>query len=303
MRGQALAEAAYLLPDDRAALGIAGPDARAFLQGLVTNDVDRVAPTRAVYAAFLTAQGRFLHDFFVAEVAGALYLDCEAGRRDDLLRRLSPYRLRSKVTLSDAGAALAVALLFGSSALARLGLPAEPGHARPLADGVVYVDPRLPALGARALLPRAAAPRILEAAGFAPGEAGDYERLRLSLGVPDGSRDLAVERAILLENGFDELNAIDWHKGCYLGQELTARTKHRGTVRKRLVPVAIDGPVPACGTPVTVGGEEAGEMRTALPGLGLALLRLEFLDERAAGAAFVAGAARLTPRRPAWAAD
>src|SRR6185503_18496273 len=106
----------------------------------------------------------------------------------------------------------------------------------------------------------------------------EYEALRLELGVPDGSRDLPVEKAILLENGFDELHGIDWQKGCYMGQELTARTKYRGLVRKRLLPVEIEGPLPAPGTPVMAGDKEAGEMRSGADGLGLALLRLEHLE-------------------------
>src|SRR5262249_43434188 len=152
--------------------------------------------------------------------------------REDLRRRLSVYRLRSKVTLADATADFVVALLYGGDVTARLGLGGEPGNARPWAGGFVYVDPRLPELGARAVLPRGSAVEILAQSGLAPGTAGDYDRLRLSLGVPDGSRDLPVEKAILLENGFDELHGIDWQKGCYMGQELTARTRYRGLVRK-----------------------------------------------------------------------
>lgn len=292
---------AYLLPADRGVLSVAGPDARAFLQGLVSNDLDKVTAGRAVYAALLTAQGRFLHDFLIAELGGVLRLDCEAARLADLLRRLSLYRLRSKVELADAGADLCVALLFGESALETLRLPAEPGSTAAFAGGIAFVDPRLAALGARAILPRSGAEERLAAAGFSPGVAEDYERLRLTLGVPDGSRDMPVEKAILLENGFEELNGVDWQKGCYLGQELTARTKYRGVVRKRLVPVAIDGPVPQWGTPVMLGGNEAGEMRSALPGVGLALLRLECLDPPPPAGALTAGSARLTPRKPDWA--
>ena len=118
--------------------------------------------------------------------------------------------------------------------LPALACPPRRGGAAAESGGVVFVDPRLAALGARAILP----PDKMPAEN---GSAADYDRLRLSLGVPDGSRDLPVEKAILLENGFDELNAIDWDKGCYMGQELTARTRYRGLVRKRLLPVAIEG--------------------------------------------------------------
>jgi folate-binding protein YgfZ len=291
----AMSEALFLLPDDRAVLRIAGPDARGFLQGLVSNDVTRATAERAIYAALLTPQGKFLHDFFILERDGALCLDGEAARLADLQRRLTLYKLRSKVTIAPAPE-LAVALLYGDEAAARLGLPAEPGAARAIGDTTVFVDPRLAELGARAILPRDGAAAVLAGLGFAPGAVAGYERRRLAAGVPDGSRDLPVEKAILLENGFDELHGIDWQKGCYMGQELTARTRYRGLVRKRLLPVEIDGPLPAAGTPVMAGDKEAGEMRSGIDGLGLALLRLEHLDE-----GLRSGDSRLTPRRPAWA--
>ena len=290
-------QAFQLIAEQRGLVAIGGDDRTAFLQGLVSNDVSRVSTDRAVYAALLTPQGRYLHDFFIAAIGDTLYLDCEAARREDLRRRLSIYRLRSKVTLADATADFVVALLYGADLADRLGLGDEPGAAKPWESGVVYVDARLPQLGARAILPRAHAGVILAQAGLVPGNATDYDRLRLSLGVPDGSRDLPVEKAILLENGFDELHGIDWQKGCYMGQELTARTKYRGLVRMRLLPVAIEGPAPPAGTPVMAGDKEAGEMRSAAGDRGLAMLRLDCLD----GAELRAGEARLTPQRPAWA--
>ncbi|MEX2009009.1 MAG: folate-binding protein [Dongiaceae bacterium] len=297
-----IAEPTYLLPEGRGVIAVSGPDAVPFLQGIVSNDVTRVAPDRAIYAAFLTPQGKFLHDFFIARIGETLCLDCEAARRADLLRRLSVYRLRSKVELADATADLAVATMFGPRAAAVLGLPAEPGRAVAVAGGVAYVDPRLDALGARAVLPPPRAAAAVAAAGFVAGNPADYERLRLSLGVPDGSRDLPVEKAILLENGFDELHGVDWRKGCYLGQELTARTKYRGVIRKRLVPVRIDGPLPESGTPIHLGDREAGEMRSGADGIGLALLRLECLDPAVGGEVLVAGDSRLTPVKPGWVA-
>ncbi len=296
-----LPDAAFFLAESRGVLAVEGPDARELLQGLVSNDVNRVAADRAVHAALLTAQGRYLHDFFIAGLGGALLLDCEAARRDDLKRRLSIYRLRAKATIADATERLAVALIYGKRSLELLGLPEQPGFAGPLGDGVVYVDPRLQGLGARALLPRGTAAGTLAGTGLAAGSQAEYDRLRLSLGIPDGSRDLPVEKAILLENGFDELHGIDWNKGCYIGQELTARTKYRGLVRKRLMPVTIDGPTPAPGTPVMFDGQQAGEMRSAAGNLGLAMVRLEFLEKIGPDGVLAAGEARLTPHRPDWA--
>jgi folate-binding protein YgfZ len=286
---------------DRAVLEIAGEDRRAFLQGLVSNDVEKVAPDRAIYAALLTAQGKYLHDFFIAEIGDAFLLDAEAARRVDLKRRLGLYRLRAKVTLGENGDRYIVAAAFGSDALSLLDLPAEPGVAVPFAGGIAYVDPRLPELGARLLLRRGAGLAPLESAGFRIDDGTQYDRLRLSLGIPDGSRDLAVEKAILLESGFEELNGVDWQKGCYIGQELTARTKYRALIKKRLMPVTIEGPLPAPGTPVMLGDQEAGEMRTGRDGLGLALLRLDAMAAAPAGTPLTAGDATLIAHKPRWA--
>jgi folate-binding protein YgfZ len=279
----------FVLARERALISLSGPDRAAFLQGLVSNDLTKASAGRALYAAFLTAQGKYLHDIFIATWGDRLLIECEAARRGDLLRRLSLYKLRSKIALAEE-TGLAVGLYFGEGALSSLGLPPEPGTARAEGDGIVFTDPRLAALGARAYLP----------AGELPAESGrwaDYDRLRISLGVPDGSRDLPVEKAILLENGFDELNAIDWDKGCYMGQELTARTRYRGLVRKRLMPVLIEGPAPSFGAPLMLGDKEAGEMRSANGELGLALVRIDAFGQ----GHLSSGEARLTPMKPDWA--
>jgi len=297
-----MSEPRFAILQGRAVLAVSGADRATFLQGLVSTDVTAVSESTAIHTAFLTAQGKYLHDFFIAALGESFLLDCEAARAEDLKKRLSMYRLRSKVTI-DARPDLAVAAIYGASAAEALGLAGEAGAARRLDGGVAFVDPRLAAAGARAILPAESAEATLSAAGLAAGTAEDYDQARLALGLPDGSRDLVPEKSILLENGFDELNGVDWEKGCFLGQELTARTHYRGLVKKRLMPVEIDGPLPAPGTLVMLGEKEAGEMRSGSDALGLALLRLEVVAAAAeSGDALTAGEARLTPKKPAWAA-
>lgn len=300
-----MAEKTGVVLDRRGLIAVKGEDSREFLQGLISNDINKVSENQAIYAALLTPQGRYLHDFFIALLGEALILDCEAERRADLMRRFAFYKLRSKVTLEDVSETFLVAALIGEAALGSLGLDGEPGRAASFGGGVVFADPRLGALGARAILPRAGAESVLTRIGFLPAGAGtaeDYERLRLSLGVPDGSRDLEVEKAFPMENGFDELNGLDWNKGCYMGQELTARIKHRGLVKKRLMPVAVDGPLPAPGTPVMLGNSEAGEIRSGMEKIALAVLRLEAVSEaRAEGVILTAGEAGIMPFTPDWA--
>jgi folate-binding protein YgfZ len=289
-------EASFALLDDRSILAVYGADRRIFLQGLVSNDVEKVGPRQACYAALLTAQGKYLHDFMMIELGGAVLLEAEAGRLGDLKRRLSMYRLRAKAAL-DERPELAVAAVFGEGARAAMGLSEEPGSARPFASGVAFVDPRLAALGVRCILPNTDLRSALEGAGLAETGFPVYDRLRLELGIPDGGRDLVPEKSILLEAGFDELNGVDWQKGCYVGQELTARTKYRGLIKKRLMPVEIDGPAPGPGTIVTAEGREVGEMRSSRDGLGLALLRIEPVVE---GKHLKAGDTTLVPAKPGW---
>jgi folate-binding protein YgfZ len=278
----------------RGVLEIAGADRIAFLQGLVSNDVAKADPAHAVFAALLTAQGKYLHDFFILALGEALYLECEAARLADLKKRLSIYKLRAKVTLTEASERFIVAAAWGDGALAKLGLPATAGAAKEFSGGIAYVDPRLAEMGARFLLSRGGENKI-EALGFSRADATAYDRHRLALGVPDGSRDLVPEKSILLENGFEELNGVDFGKGCYMGQELTARTKYRALIRKRLVPVSVDGPLPAPGTIVMAGEQEAGELRSGADGMALALLKIDTL-----GGTLSAGSAKLIAQKPGW---
>jgi tRNA-modifying protein YgfZ len=291
----------YAILEDRALLAVAGEEARSFLQGLISNDIEKATESHGIYAALLTPQGKFLFDFLIVGQGDRLLFDAEAARRVELKKRLTFYKLRSKATIVEENG-LSVVAAFGADAVQRLGLAAEAGSAKPFAGGVAMTDPRLTGLGARLLLPPDRVAE-LEALGFARAESAEYDRWRLSLGVPDGSRDLEIEKSFLLECNFEELNGVDFDKGCYVGQELTARTKYRGVVRKRLMRVDVDGPLPAPGTPILLDGTEAGEMRSGRDGVGLALIRLEHWEKaRSAGTPLTASGATVTPVKPDWAA-
>lgn len=284
----------------RALIAIDGEDCKTFLHGLVSANILTLEPGLARYGAFLTTKGRFLYDFFAVEQNGAILLDTEADQRDSFIKRLSVYKLRSKVTIAPRDD-LAVFAISGQDAAARLGVPDTPGTATPWGDGLVFADPRLAEAGLRAWLPENGA-AALEAADLSPAPFARWDAARLALGLPDGSRDMVVERTHPLEAGFDELGGVDWEKGCYLGQEQMTRTKFRGELHKRLIPVAIDGEAPPPGTTLTLGGEEAGQMASSADDIGLAMIRLEVLKtlETDGGALDAPGGVRLTPRKPAW---
>ncbi|GGE69276.1 CAF17-like 4Fe-4S cluster assembly/insertion protein YgfZ [Niveispirillum cyanobacteriorum] len=270
-----------LIPlSNRTVIAIGGDDRISFLQGLVTNDVTNLQG-KAVWSALLTAQGKYLHDFIILADGDRLLLDVEAERRDDLIRRLRMFRLRAKVELTDLTGQLCV--------FARLDTAqAERGTVTEVEGGWQIVDPRHADLGHRFILPVNTP---------APGDLADWDRARLTLGIPDSSRDLIPEKSILLDNGFDELAGVAWNKGCYVGQELTARTKYRGLVKKRLLPVRVTGPLPDGGTIVTRDGADVGEIRSGRDDLALALIRLDALP---GAVPLLCGGATLSPMPPSW---
>jgi folate-binding protein YgfZ len=282
----------------RGILKLTGEDRSAFLQGLVSNDLRKLAPNHGLWAALLTPQGKYLHDFFLTETDGAILLDVEGERLADLKKRLGMFKLRAKIVIEDVTEAFEAWQGWGDGAAAAFGLAAS-GDAAAVEGGTVLLDPRIATLGLRAVLPRGIGAAPFEAKGFVLGDWADWDRLRLDAGVPDGRRDMELEKAILLENGFDELGGVAWDKGCYMGQELTARTKYRGLVKKRLMPVRLDGALPAPGTIVTrPDGGEAGEIRSGRDGRALALIRLDALG---LDGDLLAGATRVRPVRPGWA--
>ena len=245
---------------DRSVVAVNGPDRVAFLQGLVSNDVAHVVPGRAVWAAFLTPQGKWLADFFILADGEQLLLDVERAQAAMLVQKLSRFRLRSKVTLAELDWSVHVA--WGGTPEVQAGVVAAP-------------DPRLPEAGWRIVAP---------AGMTSNATAAEWDAHRLALGLPDGSRDLEADKTVLLEAGFDELAGVSWSKGCYMGQELTARTKYRGLIKRRLMPVAVAGEMPPAGTPVL-----------RADGVALATLRLDAL-----GGELACGGARLTARPPDW---
>lgn len=228
---------------DRAVLALSGPEAQGFLQALVTNDVSKLRAEAPAYAALLTPQGKILFDFLLHQQGETLFLDCHLPDAVALVKRLSMYKLRAKVEITPRPD-LAV----------RLEGPA---------------DPRLAALGPRSI-------------GPARGDAADsdYHAARVLLGVPEGP-DFGSGSIFAMDAGLDELHAIDFKKGCYVGQELTARMKHRGTDRKRLIVAATEdaSPLPPRDTPVKSGEMELGSIAAAYGPRGFALIRLDRLAE------------------------
>ena len=272
------------LLSDRAVVRVSGPAAGSFLQGLVTNDIDKAKPGGAVHAGLLTPQGKVLFDFFVVPAGEGFLLEIAKAKAAELVQRLGFYRLRAEVEIAE-DPALTVAAAWGP--------------APQLPDGAIaYADPRLPALGQRILL---SAGTSLGNLGCTPAGEGEYHAQRIALGVPEGGRDYAFGDAFPHEAMFDQLAGVDFNKGCFVGQEVVSRMEHRGTARKRIVGVEGEGPLPPSGTDITAGGASIGTLSSVSGSSGLALLRLDRAEEaKAAGVPLRAGEVTVALRMPAW---
>lgn len=244
----------------RGLIRINGPDRFTFLQGLITNDLDKLTPSAALYACLLTPQGKFLHDFFVTDSNGAYLLECEGdARAEDLAARLTRYKLRADVEIK-AEKNLEIYGCMGIENEKSIG----PMH-------FVYADPRHRSLGFRSF----SKPDLPEG----PFSAWDQRRIRLC--IPDGSRDLTPEQSTLDEARMDQINAVDYAKGCYVGQELTARMHYRGLGKKHLYAVTSQATLPPPGADIHHDGSIIGEMRSSCGSIGLALLKDEAADKMA----------------------
>ena len=251
--------------DSRALIRVSGPDARPFLHNLLTQNVETIEPGEVRFGAMLSPPGRLMYDLFIWGEETGVVLDVAADRRDALVQRLSMYRLRSNVEI------------------------------KALPDGVFAAwgevpdsftpDPRLAALGGR---------RWGEAGEETASEA-DYNLHRLSLGVPDPVADTLQDKTYPIEANFDLLNGIDFHKGCFVGQETTSRMKRRGTIKNRMMGLKIDGPLPEKGAEVLNGDLRAGEVMSGADGRVIALMRLDRLE----GELSVDGR-RVEVERPDW---
>ncbi|WP_230530692.1 CAF17-like 4Fe-4S cluster assembly/insertion protein YgfZ [Microvirga roseola] len=273
---------------DRGVVRVSGDDAKTFLDGLVTCDIDRVSPQAARFGALLTPQGKILFDFIVfqapAEIGGAYYLDVLKVFAPDLAKRLSFYKLRAKVAVEDLSESLAV--------IAGWDMPRPEDEA-----GLVAGDPRLPDLGWRAIV------AAEDAAEFAKNPVDAYHAHRIALGVPEGGRDFLFGDAFPHEALMDQLHGVDFDKGCYVGQEVVSRMQHRGTARTRIVPAVYEGGFAAeLGVDVTAGDKALGKTGTGAQGRGLLMIRLDrAADALAAGETIRAGGIPVELRRPAWA--
>ena len=269
----------------RGVIRVAGVDARKYLQGLITNDIAKAQDGRAIHAGLLNPQGKVLFDFFVVAANGGYLLDVVKDKSGELTKRLSFYRLRAEVDIVDEPS-LAISAAWG-------------GEPHPCKDAVVYPDPRLPELGFRLIL---SADTSAAELGCSPASEADYDTNRIRLGVPEGGLDYGFGEAFPHEALFDQLNGVEFAKGCYVGQEVVSRMEHRGTARRRIVPIESEATLPLSGSSIEVGNMPIGTIGSVSGASGLALVRLDRAEEALArGIPLTAAGVKLRLRQPSFA--
>jgi len=272
---------------DRSVVKVAGEDARNFLNGLITTDLDRLKPGLGRFGALLTPQGKIIVDFLITEVpaghGGGFLIDCPKALAEGLATKLKFYKLRAKVTVEN--------LDLGVLAAWDGQLAAQPDLA--------FADPRNDALGTRILIPEDLKQKLSDLIGAELVDASAYEAHRIALGVPRGGLDFMYSDAFPHETNMDRLAGVDFDKGCYVGQEVVSRMQHRGTARTRSVKVLLDDISPEVGVSVLAGDKQVGTMGSSARGKGIALVRIDRVaDALDAGQPLTAGGLALTLAEP-----
>lgn len=279
---------------DRAVIRLSGEDTRKLLQKLITVDFDDVSATRAGYGALLSPQGKIMFDFFLADVDGGYLVDCAGSRKDELIKRLTFYRLRAKMEIEDLSREFKVMAMWGGDVEA---LDPEAGAATAWQGGVLYRDPRVAEIGMRAMVPREVLIKGEDATE------AEYHAHRIAIGLADSEADLASGDLFPHEANFDQFHGVDFAKGCYVGQEVVSRMEHRGTgARKRIVPIIVPDGVVAAGEALTAGGKAIGEVLSSTGQQALALVRLDRAESAfEQGHSIEAAGGLVVLQQPSWA--
>ena len=267
--------------DDRIIIEIIGADTKKFLQPLITNNIDLVSSKKSIYAALLSPQGKYIFDFFIFEnsINGHLSIDCAKNRCAELLEKLNIYKLRYKINF-NINNNISIFSIYGtdySELELKLKEVSLEGSTEKINNNTILVDPRNKKLGLR-IYSDLSSP--IEGFNKIPyGVKSDLDYIRIELSVPNPDLDLEIEKSFLIENNFEFINAIDFKKGCYVGQENTARQKYRGTAKKKLFLIRIIGNDIINGTKIYYNERVVGTMRSSCKDIGLATIRTDFYEE------------------------
>lgn len=243
----------YTILNDRAVILISGPDKSKFLQGMLTNNINKLEQDNAIYACMLTPQGKYFADFFLKNYQDNILADIPSARKEEIINKLKIYKLRSNVDISI-NSDFQVVSTF----------------AKELKKGIAFLDPRSEKMGWRCYIKQ----NELE---ISKSDDNAYDLVRINNLIAEGDKDLIPDKSFIQEYGFDNLNAIDYQKGCYVGQELISRTHYSGVIRKKIFYIKSDETLPMLGTEIYAGEIKLGIICSSIDNEGLALIKYEEL--------------------------
>ena len=262
----------YIILKNSKFIKISGPDSDVFLQGMITNDINKCSNTQAIYAAFLTPQGKFIADFFILKLDDGYLFEINSDQLKNLVDKLNIYKLRAKLNIEENNDYVSLTIDMTNSLFNNL---KEIGQLEKINNGYAFIDPRNKKLGLKIILKRDELRNFCLKYNLETDTLKNYDYKRIKLNIPDSSLDLEYNKSLLLENNFDNMNAIDWDKGCYVGQEITARMKYRSLLKKSLTKIIIIKGNVKSGDEIFLNNKKIGNISSINNDIGLAMMRIE----------------------------
>ena len=263
---------------NRTLLELKGDESREFLQSLVTNNINLISKEKSIYSALLSPQGKYLYDFFIFQNHNNnIVIDCEKNDHEKLIQKLNIYKLRSKIEIV-VNDKIDIYSIYGQDIdflISNLKLKYKEGFTKEVSNNLFFVDPRNKNLGIRNY-----SKILLEEFNKIPsGILSEWHYVRIKNNIPYPYNDLEKEKSFIIENNFEKINAIDFNKGCYIGQENTARQKYRGTAKRQLVVGKILGKEILNGEKVFYDKKMVGTVRSSSKELCLVNIRSEIYEK------------------------
>ena len=265
----------YIVFEDRSFFEIKGEDKDTFLQGLITNDINKCTDKKSIYSAFLSPQGKFLADFFILKYENSYLFETPKLFLEELLKKLNNYKLRSKIDIVEKQSLTSLSILGGDEIFGKLD---SLGSTIKIDDGYAFIDPRNKELGIKVIINKNTINFFAKKYDLIEEDINKYEEIRINNAIPNSIFDLKYNNSLILENNFDKINAISWDKGCYVGQEITARIKYRSLLKKNLLKVKILNGFVSSGDDIYFEEKLIGTITSNNKNIALAMIRLSDSD-------------------------
>ena len=265
----------YIVFEDRSFFEIKGEDKDTFLQGLITNDINKCTDKKSIYSAFLSPQGKFLADFFILKYENSYLFETPKLFLEELLKKLNNYKLRSKIDIVEKQSLISLSILGGDEIFGKLD---SLGSTIKIDDGYAFIDPRNKELGIKVIINKDTINFFAKKYDLIEEDINKYEEIRINNAIPNSIFDLKYNNSLILENNFDKINAISWDKGCYVGQEITARIKYRSLLKKNLLKVKILNGFVSSGDHIYFEEKLIGTITSNNKNIALAMIRLSDFD-------------------------